>query len=505
MSGMESHTINASLLTFLRLKMQGFSVTPLLPVAIGLMTGIAIAHWWLPAFPLVYLLLAAVVAAYACHRRPVAQSTAIYLCCLVLGMTLTQLQHNNDSDIHGRELRAVVMSEPTVRAKTVGVDLLLPEANRTLRCYLHHDDRSQSLRLGDALVVKPGSLTTPEERSGTAPTVYFIRGNGWNIGGDALSRMSRTQRSRLWFLNLRHQLLKRYQDFHPETDTYAVLAAMTLGDKSAPSRELRETYAISGASHVLAISGLHVGIVYMLLTWLMLGRRYFWLSQAVTVAAIWAFALLTGLSPSVSRAATMITIYSVFAARGGRKAPVNVLCFAAIVMLVAHVQTLFDIGFQLSFAAVLAILAFMPLLQSIYQPHNSVLRWAWNLAMLSLCAQIGVAPLLAYYFGRFSTYFLLTNFLVIPAATLILYGAFLTLLFPSVSILLIWIVKAMNESLHVIASLPGASIEGLHPTPLQVAIIYVLFLLCYLTARRLTSIFHSDINMRVRRLLSPHG
>lgn len=274
---------------------------------------------------------------------------------------------------------------------------------------------------------------------------------------------------------------------------------MTLGDRWAQTPQLYETYSVSGASHILAISGLHVGIVYMLLTLLMLGRRHFWLSQVLTVAAIWAFALITGLSPSVTRAATMISLYAVFANRGGKTSGVNVLCFAAIVMLIVDVQTLFDISFQLSFSAVFAILLFLPILQGIYQPHNVILRWVWNIGLLSLCAQLGTGPLIAYYFGRFSTYFLLTNFLVIPAATLILYGALLSLLFPPASIVLIYIVKAMNGGLRIIASLPGASIEGLHPTPLQVALIYMFIVICYLILRKLTSFFNSGINMRDRR------
>ena len=477
------------------------STAPLLPIAICLMTGIAIARWWMPGFPLPIVLLATMVVALATYRWPGVQSMSIYVCCMMLGMTLMQLRHDvSDDELLNRELEAVVMSEPAERPKTIGVDLLVPKAGgRTLRCYLWKDELSGEIRLGDELVVRGEA-----SRQGSAP-LFFIERNNWHPGGKALNQLSRWQRLRLWFLKQRHKLLEHYQDFNAEADTYAVLAAMTLGDKSAQTQELRETYAVSGAAHVLAISGLHVGIVYMLITFFMFGRRRFWLSQVLTVSAIWAFALLTGLSPSVTRAATMISIYAVFSARGGRASGVNVLCFAAIVILVADVRSLFDVGFQLSFASVLAILAFMPLLQGLYQPQNILLRWTWNLGLLSVCAQLGVAPLITYYFGRISIYFLLSNFLVIPAATLILYGSLISLLFPPASIVVIHIVKAMNGGLRIIASLPGASIEGLHPTPLQVALIYVLILLCYLIFRKLISFFRSSINMHDRRWLSPRG
>ena len=443
-------------------QLSSLSVTPLLPVAVCLMAGIAVGSWWQPDFPMLFVLLGAVVVAFACRRWAVMQTMAILVCCVTLGMTLVQVQGRDTNEMYGRELHGIVMSEPAERPKTIGVDLLVPSVGgRTLRCYLWKDERSRALKLGDAIVFKPATST-------------FIRSDEWAYGGTAHQQLSRWQRTRLWFLKQRHQLLERYRDFGADEEAYAVLAAMTLGDKSAQTTDIRETFSVSGASHILAISGLHIGIIYILLTWLMLGRRRFWLSQVLTVSAIWAFALLTGLSASVTRAATMISIYAVFAERGGRHSSVNVLCFAAIVMLLADGQTLFDVGFQMSFSAVLAILLFMPLLQGIYQPQNILIRWAWNLVLISLCAQLGVAPLIAYYFSRFSTYFLLTNFLVIPAATLILYGSLLSLLLPPASVALLWVVRLMNGGLRVIASLPGASIEGLHPTAIQVALTYLL-------------------------------
>ena len=101
-------------------------------------------------------------------------------------------------------------------------------------------------------------------------------------------------------------------------------------------------------------------------------------------------------------------------------------------------------------------------------------KWGWGMMAVSVAAQTGVAPLIAYYFGRFSSYFLLTNFIVIPAATLILYLSLAVLLIPSLAYLLIYIVDALNQLLLWITMLPGASIEGLHPTLLQVWMTYVI-------------------------------
>ena len=292
-----------------------------------------------------------------------------------------------------------------------------------------------------------------------------------------LSRMERVQQR---CLDYRQTLLDRYRTSSAADDEYAVLAAMTLGDKSALTKELRETYSKTGASHILALSGLHLGIIYLLLFRLTLGRRRFWLSQVAIILSIWAFAFLTGLSTSVVRSATMISIYALFSVGGRHRSPVNILCFTAIVMLMVHPLSLYDVGFQMSFMAVLAILVFMPLLEGLFPTeylltHQSV-RWLWSMVAVSVSAQIGVAPLIAYYFGRFSTFFLLTNFIVIPAATLILWLSPVVLLFPSLAYLLLYIVKCLNTVLGQMAAWPGASIEALHPTVLQTVMIYVVIL-----------------------------
>lgn len=299
----------------------------------------------------------------------------------------------------------------------------------------------------------------------------------------SFSRMERVQQR---CLDYRRTLLDRYRTSSAD-DEYAVLAAMTLGDKSALTKELRETYSKTGASHILALSGLHLGIIYLLLFRLTLGRRRFWLSQVAIILSIWAFAFLTGLSTSVVRSATMISIYALFSVGGRHRSPVNILCFTAIVMLLVNPASLFDIGFQLSFSAVLAILLLMPLFESFFPEHyfegRPLQHYIYNVVGLSVAAQVGVAPLIAFYFGRFSTYFLLTNFIVIPAATMILYGALLVVMIPSLAPVLLGFVGILNKALGWVSQMPCASIDGLHPSVLQICLLYVVFFCVYFSLR----------------------
>jgi len=303
--------------------------------------------------------------------------------------------------------------------------------------------------------------------------------------------VSRLDRSRTYFLAQRAKLLDRLSKNGVDGSVYAVVAAMALGDKSQLTKELRETYAVTGASHVLALSGLHLGIIYTLLSLLLNRRRWQIVSQVVIIVCIWLFVFLVGMSASVVRSAVMLTVYGLLSLGHRDKMSVNTLAFAAIVMLLFNPRSLFDIGFQLSFMAVLSILLYYPLFEGVWSQsfllNHRVFKWVWTMLAVSCAAQIGVAPLIAYYFGRFSNYFLLTNFIVVPAATLILYLSLVVLLIPAFAYLLIYIVNTLNLLLLWMATLPGASIEGLHPTVLQVSMVYVIIGAVYLLLTRRTS------------------
>lgn len=292
-----------------------------------------------------------------------------------------------------------------------------------------------------------------------------------------------------YILGYRDSLLQQYRDAGLSGDDYAVVAAMTLGDKTALTREVRDTYNASGASHILALSGLHLSIIYMLLTTIVPSRRWRMASQLLTIAAIWAFALLTGLSPSIVRAAVMLTIYGLLSLGYREKASIRILLFTAVLMLLFSPRLIYSVSFQLSYTAVLGILLFMPLLYGLIPPHilqrHTLLKWVWGMVTVSTSAQIGVAPLIAFYFHRLPVWFLLSNFIVVPCAYIILIGGLL-LLVTHISLfatLLSTTVGLMNNTLQQIASLPCASIPNLYPTRLQVALVYVVIACVYIFFR----------------------
>ena len=442
-----------------------FENCPLLMPAACLAAGIALGdamavdHGWTT----VLLLLATVAATLLTGRWPLVQSAGVWLCFVVLGVAVAPGDEEHVAD--GVWTEAVVASPVSERPKTLMADLLLTATGERRRCYIWKDERSRQLSVGDNLMV---SIRDSQ----------FVSRDGWQRGGDGFNRLSHLQRLRIRALQWRSTLVLRLGGASADDDAQAVLAAMALGDKSALSRELRQTYSVTGASHVLALSGLHLGIIYLLLTRLMLGRRHFWLTQVLVILGIWAFALITGLSVSVLRAAVMISLYAVFAIGGRRRAPLGVLGFTALVMLLVNSRSLYDIGFQLSFMSMLGILLLAPLAGRLvtakWMMEHRVAGWFLTLLVMSLTAQMGTAPLVAYHFGRFSTYFLLTSIVVIPAVTMILYGAVVALAIPATAPVLLWLTGVLNSVLGWMSAWPLSSIEGLHPSLLQVAMVYVL-------------------------------
>ena len=471
-----------------------FGEAPLLRLAVCLMAGIVIGndveagHWLLP------VLAGAVVLALLLWKKALLQSVAIAVCFVLLGWLLTARQKESlrvqwpEEEV---KYEAVVLSEPQEKPKTMAVDIMLVKSGQKLKGYFYKDERSRGLRIGDGLSIQSRIRENSNWHRGSFDYRRYLEIHGftgstfvsswkWQKVRVSLEGLSRLERTKLYFLRLRTRLLKRLAVDESSGDQYAVVAAMALGDKSALTKELKEVYAVTGASHVLALSGLHLGIIYTLLSLLIIGRRWQMVSQMLIVLCIWAFVFLVGMSTSVVRSATMLTVYALLSLGYRDKMTVNTLAFTAIVMLMVHPLSLYDVGFQMSFMAVLAILVFMPLLEGLFPTeylltHQSV-RWLWSMVAVSVSAQIGVAPLIAYYFGRFSTFFLLTNFIVIPAATLILWLSPVVLLFPSLAYLLLYIVKCLNTVLGQMAAWPGASIEALHPTVLQTVMIYVVIL-----------------------------
>lgn len=483
---------------------------PLFLIPVSLIMGILVGNATvIPMWAYVASFCLAVLMALSAHRYPIAASVGVYVATLVIGAWLMGLRKQQAVCLPVAEhtYEAVVESQPQIRGKVYRCDLRIMAPARPLKVRAtmlrHSQVGGDTLRVGDGVVItavlaSPDSILRTDDRFDYS---RWLRVHGYDATVFVWKRWTRRQLSvrslpasaklRLAASVWRSRLVERYARMGLEDRQLALLSAMTLGDRSLIDKEQQKQYSVSGGSHILALSGLHLTIIFAILM-LVFGsvekvvatltaggfrRVMHTVSLVVALTAIWCYVVLVGMSPSVVRAATMLSIYGLVSMLNRRRMSVNALAFAAIVMLIANPLTLWDVGFQMSFMAVLGIFVFRT-----GRKMGIVPSMLW----ISVAAQMGVAPLIMYYFGRFACYFLLTNCVVIPCATLLLYGAVAVWVLSPFAVLQQWMVKIvvaaagwMDAGVGWIASLPGASVENIRLTVIQVVAIYILIFCTY--------------------------
>ncbi len=391
--------------------------------------------------------------------------------------------------------RVTLTDKPEVKARSLLCRVRTQE-DKHLLLYLAKDSAGQQLKSGDELltfarVAPPANNGNPDEfdyaryllHKGVSGTGFVNKGNWQLIASHSDKSLFRIA------LSYREKVLAMYRNLGFDGEEFAVLSALTVGYKEELGGDIRETYSVSGASHVLALSGLHIGFLYALLVFglrILPGRNkgLLFLRTVFIIVALWAFAFFTGLSPSVVRSVIMFSLLALSGLVERKGIPLNTLAVAAVAMLLFNPAWLFDVGFQLSFAAVTAIVLIYPRLYRQIAFSNKALKWGWGLLCISLAAQIGTAPLVMIYFSRFSTYFLLTNFLVIPLVSLIMYVAvFMLLVFPVpvaqgiVASVVKALIETLNSSVRWVEHLPSASIDGIWVDSWEVILFYLSVLL----------------------------
>lgn len=324
-------------------------------------------------------------------------------------------------------------------------------------------------------------------RKGISGTGLVYAGNWYRAGKPRWLTFS--QRARV----CQQKVVEVYRSWGLDEEVQAVIAALTIGDKSDLSTDLKNVYSAAGASHVLALSGLHVGILsgflflvfYPLTYWKRYGRM---VRMLLVVTLLWGFAFISGLSSSVMRAVVMFSLYA-FASccSEERFSGIHSLVLAAFLMLLYNPFFLFDLSFQLSFAAVASILAFYPLCTRGVVIQNRLLRYLFNLLCLSVSAQVGTLPFVLLYFGTFPTYFLLANLIVSPLAACILVLTLMALALSSVPwlgsgvvVLLDWSTSFLNGAMRMVQHFSDSQITSVYLSAGQACLLAGIFICLYL-------------------------
>ena len=296
----------------------------------------------------------------------------------------------------------------------------------------------------------------------------------------------------------RDVLLASLQRCGVKNDEFGVAAAILLGYDDKLADEVRKNYVAAGSMHILCVSGMHVGIIYLLASFLLgfLNRKKWQktLKQVLLLALIWIYAFIAGLSPSILRSAIMISFVIIGEIICRKGFIINSIAASAFILLCINPYNLFEIGFLLSYSAVIGIVVLQKPIYNLIYVKNKVLDRAWEITAVALAAQIGTIPFTLFYFNQFTTYFWLSNLFMTPISFIVIISGMILLLvswIPYVNVLvgyLVWgAVYVMNAVVSWIERLPFSIIKGLYVSEFEFAMLllaFILLLLCVALKKR---------------------
>lgn len=354
------------------------------------------------------------------------------------------------------------------------------------------------LRVGDLLLVK-GS---PQEiQSPTAPFEFdyrkFMRRqkiSHQHFVGENFQVLGRIndQPINAVFIHLRSVVMGHLETKIQHPQASQVAKALLLGQKKNLEKEISDAYSTAGAMHILAVSGLHVGIIYGFFFLfikpyrLKKPKRIIYLSLIILL--IWAYALLTGMSPSVMRAATMFTLMGLAQMKSRSPSIFNAISLSAFILLIFDPDLIYAVGFQLSYIALMGILLFQPVLVRLWTPKYPVVEYMWQISTVGIAAQLATFPISAYYFHAFPVYFIVSNLVAIPGAFVIMcFGVPLMLLaeLPMISDVLAWLTEKsillVNQLVFWIQELPYSRINEIYISSMAVFFYWSILAMVFLS------------------------
>lgn len=443
--------------------------------------------------------------------------TGLFLLLISIGIFSTQLRQEDakfDFGEGNRSYLGTVTDIPKIKEKSVACNVSLkglnynPVINKNIVCYLQPDGVSRDLQPGDMIrfygQIEPiQNYGNPNEfdykqymyNQGFSGSIYLPT-NRWEPAFDTDYSIG------VYALRCRSQILAFFKSLGLNDTEQSIVAALIVGYQDTIPEDVKEAFRTTGTAHVLSVSGMHVGIIFAIIMFL-LGfirkrSKIYWLKFSITIILLWLYAFITGFSPPVIRACIMLSAFCIAQIFGRKGISYNTIFFAAFLILIYDPFSLFDVGFQLSFMAVFAIYYLNPRIEKLWKIENKAVRYLWGMFSLSVSAQIGTAPLCLYYFGYFPAYFFITNILITPLVGLITYlMLFVSAIanFPllknvlDISLLALkFMIEFMTKLIHFFETLPYARLEDLNISLISVfLLIGLMFSLTHLLEHKRTS------------------
>lgn len=289
-----------------------------------------------------------------------------------------------------------------------------------------------------------------------------------------------------WFIesliNIRTKVLSILKANIKNPSELSIAQALLIGYRDELDRDLVKAYSNTGVVHIIAISGLHLGMIYGLMLFLFLPfKKYKWckiIKPITIIFVLWIFSFIAGMPPSILRSALMFSCIAIGEPFGKQSNIFNGLAVSAFIILIINPFSLWDVGFQLSYSAVLSIVIFSPYIKRWIYFKNKILAGIWNLNSITLSAQILTLPFVLYHFHQFPNLFLFTNLFAVPLSGLILYFELLLLIISSwnsvaffIGGIIEWLIKLMNQFIVKVDRIPFAVCESIQITIVQAIIL----------------------------------
>ena len=392
------------------------------------------------------------------------------------------------------------VTEPPVKTTTGYRVLISITKVRTPRGWINaHSDAywyfktEVRLNRGDILVTKgqPQKIKKSPPGSAFDYTLYLKRKNIFfrqYLSSDQFLIAGKTKTDLYsCAINIRHWCIRQISKFITGKNERAIAIALITGQSDDLDPELNQYYAVNGTLHVLSVSGLHTGLLYGIILFLLkpLGKvkHGVWIISLITMMVLWCYSLITGLSPSVLRAVTMFSFIAVSKPLGLRSGIWNTLASSAFILLLFNPWLITGIGFQLSYLALGGIIWLHPVLLRQWEPNSWIMFSAWNLTCMSVAAQLTTLPVSLFNFNQFPVWFIPANLLVIPVSSAALMAglAFIPLstlpyIAEASGLILELLIRLMNQITIFIAELPGASITHIYLLPSETILLMCLII-----------------------------
>lgn len=501
------------------MRIENYPVVKLLiPYAIGILIAYSI-DFGIQARPLLLIITSASflmtfsLTFVKSYRWRMVKTLMMFIAFILAGILLTNIRLHPTLPIELMESNTDwvvrVAEEPTLRQRSVKIpaEVLYVNHNQDVKAkillYLKPSPDDAELHYGDLLFVhaKLSRIPPPYNPEAFDNQRYMQRRGIYYTGfvnKNAWERIGNKPENRVKFLaqKTRNRLTNIYISVGMSGEELDILKAILLGDDDTLDPELKASYSSAGVSHILCVSGMHVGVIFMIINFLLkpldLFRRSRIFKTVLVMLVIWMYAHITGLAPSVTRSATMFTFVAVGQLLRRNTNVFHSLFASMFILLIVNPLLLFEVGFQLSYLAVAGIVLLQPKLSALYTCRTRIGNYFWELVTVSAAAQIGTFPISSYYFAKFPNYFLLSNLSVITLSFVIIITglsllplSFVPLVTRYVSWGLTKEISIMNSIIRFIEHLPHSVTENIDYHVIQVIILYgFIGCLCMLLYRR---------------------